>query len=398
MKSALLALIMFTASVFAVPVRVLVIRGGYSGVGWTNISRESYRRAIAAVESVDGIDIILFPEFAFAGIDGGGHSRPEITFTYDEIWGYIPYPRDSTLTGDVSAAQYLDSLRYLAIAETCYIFAATCGEVIAGVNYNTMPVFHPDGRLHRLRRKNRAGAPDIVRDTTIYNDTIATKAGPRIAVMTTICYENGSYGFTPFLDPVDPPAPLWLLPHGTWSAAGNPDMTYRTQRWIWNPAKITLAGQWRIPEDGWVRGDAVLISADIFSANWTAMRIDNYGEDLDPLAYEPLAWVEEHSQYVVIDINVPDIDDPDPVVRAKPAREPYFEGLTALPKISSGVVTIEGAPSRTVEVYSSEGELVSTLIAEDGCALWEGLHGQAFPPGEYTILSGSQSDTVLLAP
>ena len=80
--------------------------------------------------------------------------------------------------------------------------------------------------------------------------------------MTTICYENSA--LAPLLDPPGPPAPLWLLPHGTWSAAGVPSMTYQTQRWIWNATPITLSGVWSIPIDGWVRGDAVLISADVF--------------------------------------------------------------------------------------------------------------------------------------
>ncbi|MCK5832526.1 hypothetical protein KAH81_02550 [bacterium] len=398
MKKALFLLALIALAAIAIPIRVVVIRGGYSSVGWSAICEESYYRGCAVADSVDGIDIMLFPEFAFAGTDGGSHSKPEVTFTYDSLLGYFTHPLDSTVSEDVLAAAYIDSLRYLAIDETCHIFAATCGEVIGYTNFNTMPIFLPNGKLYRLRRKNYAGSADITRDTTIHNDTLVTKAGPNIAVMTTICYENGSYGFTAFLDPIDPPAPLWLLPHGTWSAAGNPDMTYRTQRWIWNPNKITLSGEWRIPTDGWVRGDAVLISADIYSRNWTAMRIDNYGENIDPLAYEPLAWIDEHPSYVVIDINVPDIDDDGPVVRARPPREPFFDKLTALPKISSGTVTIEGTPSSTVEITNEAGNLVATLKTTDGCALWEGLRGQAFKSGKYTITSGTQTDEVVLEP
>ncbi|GEM_PF-3459838 len=398
MKKILSLVLLVSFAAIAVPVRVAVVRGGYTGIGWNNVCAESYRRGLAVADSVDGIDIMLFPEFAFAGTDGGMHTNPEVTFTYDEALGYFPHPLDPGAPEDVAAAAYLDSLRQIAIDETCYIFAATCGEVVGTTNYNTMPIFLPDGRLYRLRRKNYAGAPDIIRDTTIHCDTILTKAGALIAVMTTICYENGSYGFTPFLDPVEPPAPLWLLPHGTWSTAGNPDMTYRTQRWIWNANKITLSGQWRIPEDGWVRGDAVLISADIFSRNWTAMRIDNYGEDLDPLAYEPLAWVDEHYSYVVIDMNIPDLDDPGPVLRAKQSAKPYFEELTALPEISSGPVTIEGAQSDRVDILNESGELVATLQAVEGCALWEGLRGGAFPAGEYTISCAGQVAAVRLEP
>ena len=393
----LLISILFVVSAMAVPVRVLIIRGGYYGGDWNNICQNSYHRGRAAADSVDGIDIILFPEFAFAGTDGGSHSRPEVTFDFDDSLGFVPAPLDYMAWEDVAAACYIDSLRYLAIDETCHVWASTCGEVIGTINYNTLPIFLPDGKLYRLRRKNRGGSADIVRDTTIHCDSIFTKAGPRIAVMTTICYENGSYGFAPFLDPVEPPAPLWLLPHGTWSAAGTPNMTYRTQRWIWNPTKITLSGEWRIPADGWVRGDAVLISADIFSPNWTAMGIENYGEDLDPLAYEPLASVEEHPTFVVVDMNIPDVDDPGPVVRARPAREPFFDRLTALPEISSGIVTIEGAPAAKVEIFNAENKLVEELESTNGAALWEGLREDANPPGRYSISCGGERTSVTLA-
>ena len=395
-RSITAVIFLLVASAMAVPVRVVVVRGGYYAGDWNNICRNSYRRGRAIADSVDGIDIMLFPEFAFAGTDGGSHSRPEVTFTHEPGLGFVPHPMDPSAPEDVAAALYIDSLRYLAIDETCHIWASTCGEVIGTTNYNTLPIFLPDGELYRLRRKNRGGSADIVRDTTIHCDSIFTKAGPRIAVMTTICYENGSYGFTPFLDPVEPPAPLWLLPHGTWGAAGNPDMTYRTQRWIWNPSKISLSGEWRIPTDGWVRGDAVLVSADIYSANWTAMGIDNYGEDRDPLAYEPLASVEEHPTFVVVDMNIPDVDDTGPVVRARPLRGPAFDRLTALPEISSGIVTIEGAPASRIEIFDEAGKLVATLEASDGSAMWEGIRGGANPPGSYSITSGGERASVRL--
>jgi len=387
----LIVLSLMISTLIAVPVRVLIIRGGYSSVGWSNICEESYNRCNAICDSVDGIDIILFPEFAFAGTDGGTHSKPEVTFEYDSVWGFIPQPRDS-VDEDIRAAIYLDSLRYIAIRETCHIWASTCGEVIGSTNYNTLPIFLPDGKLYRLRRKNLG--TDITRDTTIHLDSIYTKAGPRIAVMTTICYENGSYGFTPYLDPPDPPAPLWLLPHGSWPPAGDPYLTYRTQRWMWSSSPIDLSGVWRIPSDGWVSADAVLISADIYGTEWTATRISNYGDDLESLAYEPLAWVDEHPRFVVVDMNIPDVDDPEPVVRARPLDRPYFDQLTALPKISSGEIYIEGASANTAEIYNRSGELVETIELKDGIGRWIGRFENSNPPGKYTIIAGAEKDSI----
>ncbi len=395
-KKIFLASLFFLGMASAVHVRVLVIRGNYTSVGWSYVAQETYRRTKAACDTVSGIDIILTPEFAFAGTDGGTHYRPEVTFTWDDTWGFIPHPRDAGASEDVRTAAYLDSMRYIAIQETCHIFAATCGEVIGTTNYNTMPIFLPNGKLYRLRRKCAYGVNDPVRDTTIHCDSLYTKAGPRIAIMTTICYENGSGGIAPILDPVELPAPLWLLPHGTWSAAGTPNMTYRTQRWIWNSSPIDLSGVWRIPYDGWVRGDAILISADIFSTNWTAIRIDNYGDNIDPLAYEPLAQIWERPRFVVIDMNVPDVNDTFPVFHARKMVEPEFDQLTALPQISSGHVTIGGAKGNTIEIFNDEGQLVETLIPVDGNASWEGIYLDANPPGDYTIVSGAETAKVTL--
>jgi len=173
-------------------------------------------------------------------------------------------------------------------------------------------------------------------------------------------------------------------------------MTYRTQRWIWNSSPIDLSGEWRVPTDGWVRGDAVLISADIFSANWTSIKIDNYGEGTDPLAYEPLAWVHERSTYVVIDMNIPDVDDPYPTYRARPDFVPVFDHLTVMPEISTGPVCIDGAKGSAIEIYNSQNSLVATLTPTNGSALWEGIRFDANPPGTYTIVSGGESAQVEL--
>ena len=393
-------LIFIAASVIAVPVRVVILRGGYIGSNWNYAAQYTYQRLQAIADSVSGIDIILVPEFGYAGTDGGTHSRPEVTFTGDGISGYIPHPRDAGASEDVRTAAYLDSTRYIAIRETCYVWASTCGEVItsSGINYNTIPIFLPDGRLYRLRRKNYWGGADIVRDTTIHCDTIMTKSGARVAVFTTICYENGSGGFTLFMDPTGPPAPVWLLPHGSWPPAGNPDLTYRTQRWIWNSSAISLSGVWNVPTDGWVRADAVLISCDIFTSDWTATGIDNYGYSIDPLAYEPLAWVAQHTRYVVVDINVPSIDDPTPAALAKPMPPSEPHPLIALPLISTGPVFVSYAKGSEIKIYNVEGEIVKKLAPVEGEASWEGIYLNANPPGVYTVVSGGESAKVTLIP
>ena len=388
-----LTLVVLSSCCIAVPVRVGVIRG-YMSYNRNTVSRDSYHRTLELAAHADGIDIILLPEFAFGGRDGTSWDHPAVYFTWDDSLGFCPHPYDSTNANDILAATYLDSMRYIAMSETCYIWASSCGEVIDGVNYNSIPIYLPDGKIYRIRRKCLYSSHVPTRDTTIHCDSIDTKSGGRIAVMTTICYENSA--LAPLLDPVEPPAPLWLLPHGTWSAAGDPDMTYRTQRWIWNPSKITLSGVWSIPSDGWVTGDAVLISADIYGTEWTAMGIDNYGNDRDPLAYEPLAWVEEHPTYVVIDCNIPDVSDTLPVVRARPAREPAFDRLTALPKISTGPVFIFAAKS-VIEIYAENGDMVETLEPEPEFTVWEGIENRRYRPGKYTIISGGEKTVVTLS-
>ncbi|MBN2543368.1 hypothetical protein JXI42_10930 [bacterium] len=391
----IIAITVFLSTAEAVHVRVVIVRGYTSGsINWSYIAQFSYQKCAAMIEEVDGIDIILFPEFAFGGTDGGSHYRPEVTFTYDPELGYVPHPLNPSAPEDVRTAAYIDSLRYIALSETCYVWASTCGEVIEGINYNSLPIFWPDGKLHRIRRKCLYSSLDETRDTTIHCDSVAVKSGGAISVMTTICYENAA--LDGLLDPVDAPAPLWLLPHGTWSAAGNPNMTYRTQKWTWNPEGISLSGVWDIPRDGWVRVDATLLSCDIFSTNWTAMGIDNYGNDRDPVAYEPLAWVEERPTYVIVDLHVPQIGDSIPVRFASSRQDkPAFEKLTALPEISSGPVFIFGAAGE-IEIYDENNRLVERLAPEPEHTIWEGIIGDKNPPGDYVIKSGAEEVEVKL--
>jgi hypothetical protein len=343
------------------------------------------------LEDVDDIDIILFPEFAFAGTDGGSHLRPEVHLVWESGYGYVALPLDSTDAGDVSTAESFNRLHSIAREHQCYIWASTIGEVIDGENYNALPIFSPDGICYRIRRKCWYSTHVPIRDTTIHLDTISVKAGADIAVMTTICYENSA--LARLLDPVEPPAPLWLLPHGTWGAAGTPEMTYATQRWS-EPEEITLLGVWAIVEDEWVRPDAVLISADIFGTEWTAMKIDNYGESRDPSAYEPLAFVQEESTYVVIDCNIPDVDDELPFRRIRKI-DSSFDKLTALPKISSGPVFIHGAKSE-IDIINQDGNIVKKLQPNKDFVVWDGIVKNANPPGIYKIRSGNDVEEIEL--
>ncbi len=396
MKEKVVLLLVFVAVAMCVPVRVLVIRG-YMSYDRNTVSEDSYYKCLDALEEIDGgIDIILFPEFAFGGRDGTALGHPSIYLIWeDDSIGFMPYPCDSSNTVDVDGATFLDSVRYIAIQETCYIWASSCGENIDGTNYNSIPIFQPDGKLYRIRRKCMYSSHVTARDTTIHPDTVATKSGDSIAVMTTICYENSA--LAPLLDPSAPPCPLWLLPHGTWSSAGFPDWTHRTQKWVWNPEEVSLSGVWSIPEDGWVTGDAVLISADIYGTEWTAMGIDNYGNNRDPIAYEPLAYIEEHDEWVLIDLNIPGINDTLPVVRAKPRPERPFDSLTAMPKISnSGPIFIYGT-NAPIEIYNSDGELIETLRIQNEYVVWEGGWNGANPPGKYTIRAGGETTTIQIS-
>jgi len=394
MKNKITIALLLTATLaLCVPVRVLVIRG-YMSYDRNTCSESSYLRGVEAVENIDGIDIILFPEFAFGGRDGTTLGHPIINLIWEnDSLGFVAYPYDSSNATDVDAATYLDSLRYMAIQETCYIWASSCPENIDGVNYNSTPIFLPSGKMYRIRRKCLYSSHVETRDTTIHADTVATKSGDTIAVMTTICYENSA--LAPLLDPPDPPCPLWLLPHGTWSAAGTPEMTYRTQRWVWNSSPITLSGVWSIPTDGWVTDDAVLISADIYGTEWTAMGIDNYGKDRPPIAYEPLAFVEESDEWVVIDCNIPALHDTLPVRRAKPLPGPAFEELTAMPRITTGPVFIYAATG-AIEIFNPDGSLLETFQPEGEYTVWEAAWNGANSPGEYTIRSGGESVKVTL--
>ena len=146
MKIKLLFALIVIPALLAVPVRVLVIRG-YDSYDRAVVSRLSYERAVEAVSEIDGIDIILFPEFAFGGRDGTALGHPYIRLVWeDDSLGFVPYPGDSTRTDDLLCAAYMDSLRQIAISETCYIWASSCGENIAGTNYNSTPILPRTGK------------------------------------------------------------------------------------------------------------------------------------------------------------------------------------------------------------------------------------------------------------
>ncbi len=385
-----LFIVFYLAICHAAPVRILIIRGGYVSA-WDNACSESVSRLVSALDEVENIDIVLFPEFAFAGIDGGTvDSRPQVYFDYDDDLGFIPKPWDTTRTADIVAAERIDTLRYIAMDRGIYIWASSCCERIHGSSwsYNSIPIFHPSGRLDRIRRKVWYSSHEDTRDTTVHLDTLLLRCGERIAVMTTICYENGC--LPGMLDPIEPPAPLWFLPHGTWLTHME-DNTAAAQLWeryetFPNIDQFSNFRLWGIVNDGWVRDDAVMISCDIFSRSWGAFRIDNVY--LEPVAWEPLAWVRIHDTYVVVDCNVPDVDELPTAARiAIDIPEPT--SLVAYPKISTGPIFIFGVYGNFVSVTNPRGIPVCEIEAENGKAIFDPNRiSQPIEFGEYTFDDG----------
>ncbi len=406
MKRFLFCLLLFICAsfVFSTPMRIAIIRGGYVSYyygGWESVSDSSVTKLKLLLDVYDNIDIVLFPEFAFGGIDGGTtDSRPEVYFLYNSgERSFIAYPWDSLNPNDVRAADRIDTLRYIAEDNNIYIWASSCCERIAGYSYsfNSIPLISPDGKIFRIRRKTWYSTHDEVRDTTVHLDTISTISGKRVAVMTTICYENAC--IPSLLDPVEPPAPLWLLPHGTW-LLNFEDVTAATQRWQYYDVLPELsyfseARLWGIISDGWVRDDAVMISCDIFSDSWGALAIDNVNRD--NVAWEPLAYVTVDDQYVVVDCNVPAVDElPVASEMPEPAPVPNSDYLEAYPKISTGPIFLFGVKNNTVKIFDSNDNFISEIFAENGKAIWDPLKMEKIPnPGEYTFSDGFATTTAI---
>jgi len=404
MKKLITSLLIISCSiaVWGTPMRILIIRGGYSLYEWEIISGTSVERLCSAIAGVDNIDIVLFPEFAFAGIDGGTvDERPQVYFDYDSVLGFLPQPWDSTSENDIFAANRIDSLRFIAYYYGCYIWASSCCERIHGtsVSYNSIPIISPDGRIYRIRRKILWSLIET-RDTTVHLDTIQTRSGKEVAVMTTICYENGN--LDGLLDPVDPPAPLWLLPHGTWLFSME-TTTSATQRWadydtLPRLDSFSESHLWGIVSDGWVRDDAVMLSCDIYRDSWGAFKIDNVHRE--NVAWEPLAWVIVDDEYVIVDCDVPAVDEMREVYKGpKSAPAPEPDVITAYPKITTGPVFISGIQGNSVNVYNPNGELVTVLQAENSSAIWDGVEMVSQRKfGEYIFDDGFNRDNVELIP
>jgi len=381
--------------------RIALIRGGYVDYygDWSCVPDSSINRLALLFDDYSDIDMVLFPEFAFAGIDGGTvDTRPQVYFTYDSFYGFLPQPWDSLDPSDIRAAQCIDTLRYLAYENNCYIWASSCCERIHGssYSYNSIPLISPDGRIYRIRRKTWYSSHEDARDTTVHPDTILTHSGKEVIAMTTICYENAA--IPGLLDPVSHPAPLWLLPHGTW-LTGFENTTAATQRWRYyselpNLSSFSMERLWGIVMDGWVRGDATMISCDIFSSSWGALRIDNAART--STAWEPLAWVIVAPEYVIIDCDVPATDElPTMVIRTAPPAE-NAKQLVALPEISTGPVFLFGVRGNSVNVYDPDGALVDNIAANDGKAIWHIDSSRMVKYGEWTFDDGYGSAGILL--
>jgi len=384
-------IILVSGLIFAVPVKVGIILGGY-GTNWDSIAIYSVNKLKELADYASGLDVILFPEFAFAGTDGGGHSRPEVFFIPDSIFGLRVLPADSADTFDILTAHYIDTIRYIAKSETCYIWAATCGEVIGGTNYNSMPIFGPDGKIIRIRRKCLWRVSDSTRDTTIYPDIINVKAGGRIIVMSTICYEN--FCLDDMLDPPGPPASLWLIPYGScWANFGSPGNTNSTQRWTYDERPIRFSHFWGIVTDGWIRSDALLISTNIYGKIWAAIRLSN--KDRKPFEYQPLIDVDVHDDFVVVTANVPTIDDSLPTFAL--LTEPIdSQDLIAVPDISSDRVYIVNAMCEYIYIFNDNDEKVDSIKVKNKEAIWVGRRNNANPPGTYYIQCGGVIRKVIL--
>ncbi len=397
-------ILLCTTTIFATPMRIAIIRGGYVSYyygGWEHVADSSVTRLQMLLESHDNIDIVLFPEFAFGGIDGGTTGeRPEVFFEYDPLNGFVPYPWDSLNPYDVRTADRIDTLRFIAEDNNIYIWASSCCERIEGhtSSFNSIPLISPDGKIYRIRRKTWYSTHETARDTTVHLDTIATRSGKRVAVMTTICYENGCLPW--LLEPTEPPAPLWLLPHGTWLLHFE-NVTAATQRWQYCEIMPELDSfsedwLWGIISDGWVRDDAVMLSCDIFTDSYGALAIDNVHRD--NVAWEPLAWIAIEDEYVIVDCNVPAVDEIETLTKApKKAPVPVANHLEAYPKITTGPVFLCGANGNIIKVFDEAGELVSEIAAQNGKAIWDAAAMENKPiPGEYSFDDGFSTTTVTL--
>ncbi len=388
------------SSAFSTRIRIALIRGGYV-TSWEFAAEESVRRLEDLLDNYSDIDIVLFPEFAFAGIDGGTvDTRPQVWFEYDSIEGFIPHPLHPESLYDVRTSERINYLKYLAASNNIYIWASSCCERIEGYSYsfNSIPLISRDGKIFRIRRKIWYSTHDIARDTTVHLDTITTISGERVPVMTTICYENSA--LPDLLDPVDPPAPLWLLPHGTW-LHGFEYTTAATQRWQYYDtlpeiSSFSESHLWGIVSDGWVRDDAVMISCDIFSNSWGALAIDNVARD--NVAWEPLAWVDVEDEYVVIDCDVPSVDEL-PAISHTPSSAPASmpKHLVAYPKISTGPIFIFGAKGKTVKVFDCNNKFVAQIPVENGEAIWDPSKMDKVPDaGKYNFSDGFSTTTAKL--
>ena len=352
---------------FAVPVKVgLALRG--------RTPDDVLQHIVELVSYASGLDIILTGEFSFCG----GY----VKFVWDTTENsFIPLPADSTDISSIRTAKILDTLRIIACSESCYIWAATVPEHFP-VNSNSIPIINPEGKIIRIRRKIRLlGVHDVAVDTTIHLDTIAVKSGGRIAVMTTICYEN-TY-LPDSLDPVDPPAPLWLIPHGSW-AAGTEEMTVAAQRWYYPPPEtVSLYSIWKVVRDGWVRPDAVLMSVDGRLNNWAALKISNYLKK--PFEYEPIISVDIHRDFVVAVANVPTVDDSLPTLLPD-FVPPEPESLVVLPKYSSDVFVIMGAKGKIVRIFDENFNQVDSVFISGLEITW--LPKKNLKNGKYYIFDG----------
>ncbi|RKZ27831.1 hypothetical protein DRQ26_02410 [bacterium] len=126
------------------------------------------------------------------------------------------------------------------------------------------------------------------------------------------------------------------------------------------------------------------------------MAIDNVARD--NVAWEPLAWVDVEDEYVVIDCDVPSVDEL-PAVSSKPAPAPASmpKHLVAYPKISTGPIFIFGAKGKTVKVFDCNNKFVAEIPVENGEAIWDPSKMDKVPDaGEYNFDDGFSTTTAKL--